>query len=183
MGPFVLEFSKSTLLISLLIFIVRVVGMALDTLRIVIGMRRMHAIAWILGFFEMIIYVLSIGVVLADVNNVVKVVAYSAGFATGGVVGMWIEGKLALGFAHMIIITQRPGSELADTLRTHDFAVTEIPAVGKAGDVWMCNLTVRRKQVKEVEDLARGVDPEAFITVEDITPIRRGYWGANRPTQ
>ncbi len=32
MGPFVLEFSKETILISLLIFAVRVVGMALDYL-------------------------------------------------------------------------------------------------------------------------------------------------------
>ena len=183
MGPFVLEFSKSTLLISLLIFIVRVVGMALDTLRIVIGMRRMHAIAWILGFFEMIIYVLSIGVVLADVNNVVKVVAYSAGFATGGVVGMWIEGKLALGFAHIIIITQRPGSELAEALRQQDFAVTEIPAAGKDGQVWLCDLTVTRKKVKEVEAIARESDPDAFITIEDITPLRRGYWGGGQPSR
>jgi|LSQX01.3.fsa_nt_gb uncharacterized protein YebE (UPF0316 family) len=183
MGPFVLEFSSTTLLISLLIFIVRVVGMALDMVRIVLGMRNKHAIAWVLGFIEMIIYVLSINIVLKDVNNVLKVVAYAAGFATGGVVGMWIEGKLAIGYAHMIIITQLPGSELADTLRQNDFAVTEIPAEGKEGDVWLCDLTVRRKQVKEVEDLARSVDPDAFITVEDITPIRRGYWGSNRPSR
>ncbi len=180
MGPFILEFSWNTILISLLIFVVRVVGMALDTLRIVLGMRRMHTIAWVLGFFEMVIYVLSIGVVLADVNNVLKVFAYSAGFATGSVVGIWFEGKLAIGYAHIIIITKLPNSLVADALRAKDFAVTEIPAAGKDGAVSLCDLTVARKRVKEVEQIAREADPDAFITIEDITPINRGYWGAGQ---
>lgn len=180
MGPFVLEFSWTTILISLLIFVVRVVGIALDTLRIMLILRKKQGIAWVLGFLEMVIYILSIGVVLADVNNVLKVVAYAAGFATGNVVGMWIEGKLAIGHAHIIIITRQAGSVVAEALRANDFAVTEIPAIGKDGDVWLCDLTVRRKAVKEVERLAREADPEAFITIEDITPLRRGYWGSGQ---
>jgi len=180
MGPFVLEFSWNTILISLLIFIVRVIGMALDTLRIMLVMRKKEGIAWVLGFLETAIYILSIGVVLDDVNNVLKVVAYAAGFATGSVVGMWLEGMLAIGHAHIIIITKLSDSVVADALRAGDFAVTEIPAAGKDGKVWLCDLTVTRKKVKEVEAIAREADPDAFVTIEDITPLHRGYWGSGQ---
>ena len=180
MGPFVLEFSKETILISLLIFAVRVVGMALDTLRIMLVMRKKQGIAWVLGFLETVIYVLSIGVVLDDVSNVLKVFAYSAGFATGSVVGMWFESKLAIGHAHIIIITKLPGSIVADALRAGDFAVTAIHATGKDGNVWLCDLTVARKKVKDVETIVREADPDAFVTIEDITPLHRGYWGSGQ---
>jgi uncharacterized membrane-anchored protein YitT (DUF2179 family) len=35
---------------------------------------------------------------------------------------------------------------------------------------------VRRKQSDEVEELALKIDPEAFITAEDVTPRRSGIW-------
>ena len=55
--------------------------------------------------------------------------------------------------------------------------MTEIPARGKDGPVSICDLSVRRKDVPAVEKLTLEVDPGAFITVEDITPLRSGYWG------
>ena len=66
---------------------------------------------------------------------------------------------------------------VAEALRKMDYAVTEISARGKDGSVSLCDLSVRRKDVSEIEKLAQEVDPEAFITVEDITPLRSGYWG------
>jgi uncharacterized protein YebE (UPF0316 family) len=35
---------------------------------------------------------------------------------------------------------------------------------------------VRRKQTDEVEDLVLEVDPQAFITAEEVTPRRSGIW-------
>jgi uncharacterized protein YebE (UPF0316 family) len=93
---------------------------------------------------------------------------------------MWFESKLAIGHAHIIIITKLPGSIVADALRAGDFAVTEIHATGKDGNVWLCDLTVARKKVKDVETIVREADPDAFVTIEDITPLHRGYWGSGQ---
>ena len=180
MEPFVFDFSLQTIIISLIIFVVRVVGIALDTLRIMVSIRQKNGLAMLLGFIETVIFVLSIGIVLDDLSNVLKVFAYSAGFAVGNVVGMWAEKKLALGYAHINIITKQGPDVVAKALREKDYAVTEIPASGKDGSVWMCDLTVRRKDTNRVEQIAREADPQAFITVEEITPIRRGYWGARQ---
>jgi uncharacterized protein YebE (UPF0316 family) len=35
-----------------------------------------------------------------------------------------------------------------------------------------------RKHVDKVRKLVNQIDPEAFITAEDVRPIRRGFWRA-----
>ena len=169
--------TPAAILTALLIFLVRVASIDMDTLRFMLTMRGKQGIAWVLGFIESVLYVVIIGAVLNDLSNVLYVVGYAAGFATGNVVGMAIEKRLAIGFSHIKIITKQHGLAVADALRKMDYAVTEISARGKDGSVSLCDLSVRRKDVPAIEKLALEVDPEAFITVEDITPLRSGYWG------
>ncbi len=169
--------TPAAILTAVLIFLVRVASIAMDTLRFMLTMRGKQTIAWMLGFVESVLYVVTVGVVLKDLSNVLNVVGYAAGFATGNVVGMTIEKRLAIGFSHIKIITKEHGFAVAEALRKMDYAVTEIPARGRNGSVSLCDLSVRRKDVTAVEKLTLEVDPEAFITVEDITPLRSGYWG------
>ena len=162
---------------ALLIFFLRLFNYAMDTLRIMLTMRDKKALSWILGFFESILFVVVMGAVLDDLDNVLKVVAYAGGFATGNVVGMLIEKRLAIGYSHISIISRGLGKEIAQALRAHDFAVTEIPAYGRDGKVTLLNCSVQRKLSSDIEKLALEQDPEAFITIEDVVPRQRGYWG------
>ncbi len=162
---------------ALLIFFLRLINYAMDTLRIMLTMRDKKALSWILGFFESILFVVVMGAVLDDLDNVLKVVAYAGGFATGNVVGMLIEKRLAIGYSHISIISRGLGKEIAQALRAHDFAVTEIPAYGRDGKVALLNCSVQRKLSSDIEKLALEQDPEAFITIEDVVPRQRGYWG------
>jgi uncharacterized protein YebE (UPF0316 family) len=172
-----LIFTPTVILTALLIFLVRVASISMDTLRFMLTMRGKQGVAWVLGFIESILFVVTMGAVLNDLTNVLYVVGYAAGFATGNVVGMAIEKRLAIGFSHIKIITKEHGFAVAEALRQMDYAVTEIPARGRNGAVSLCDLTVRRKDVPAVEKCTLGVDPASFITIEDITPLRSGYWG------
>lgn len=164
-------------LIALGIFIIRVISIAMDMLRFLLGLRGKTTIAWVLGFVETVMFVYSMGWVLRDTSNVLNVIAYCAGFATGNTLGLWLEKKLAIGFSHITLISKLMDMELTDAIRAEDYAVTEITARGKDGDVAMLTMTVRRKDAKRIEALAKSVDPEVFITSEDISPISSGYWG------
>lgn len=161
-----------------LIFILRVLDMSLDTLRVLVVMRGRKSIAWLLGFFQASIFVLAISSVLNNLDNPLNVIGYAAGFATGNVVGMWIEEKLAIGHTHINVVSSRFGAAIAESLRKAGFAVTEIPARGKDGTVMLLNLSVLRKYVDQVHKIVNGVDSSAFITAEDVRPIRRGFWRA-----
>jgi uncharacterized protein YebE (UPF0316 family) len=161
-----------------LIFILRVTDMSLDTLRVLFVMRGRKIVAWALGFCQATVFVLAISSVLRNLDNPLNILGYAAGFATGVVVGMTIEEKLAIGHVHMRIISPSRGNAIAEKLRSAGYAVTEIPARGKDGTVSMLNCSVLRKNISRVREMVNEVDRDAFITTEDIRPIRRGFWRA-----
>lgn len=170
--------SPEALLSALLIFALRVSDMTLDTLRVLFVMRGKKRVAWILGFFQSAIFVLAIGRVLTQLNNPLNIIGYAAGFATGNVVGMFIEERIAIGHVLINIISPRRGSAIVTHLRQNGYAVTELSGRGKDGMVSMINCSVLRKQVDIVRELVNEIDPEAFITAEDVRPVRRGFWRA-----
>jgi uncharacterized protein YebE (UPF0316 family) len=163
---------------ALIIFWLRVLNIALDTLRMLFTLRGMKWLSWVVGFMVSLIYVLLLTSVLSNLDNPLYIIAYAAGFATGGVVGMWIEERLAIGFTNIQIISPRRGAVMAQKLRENGYAVTEIPARGKDGMVSILSLSVRRKQVVSVEKIANEYDEAAFVTTEDVHPVRRGFFRA-----
>jgi uncharacterized protein YebE (UPF0316 family) len=158
------------------IFALRVSDMTCDTLRVLFVVRGRKGIAWVLGFIQAAIFVIAITSVLKNLNNPVTIIGYAAGFATGNVLGMWIEERLAIGHVKISIVSQRLGAATSQALREAGFGVTEIPARGKDGMVSMLSVSVLRKDVARVEQVVRGTDPEAFVIAEDVRPLRRGFW-------
>jgi len=161
-----------------LIFSLRVCDMSLDTLRVLFVMRGKKQIAWVMGFIQSAIYLFAIGKVLTQLNNPLNIIGYAAGFATGNVVGMVIEERIAIGHILVNIISPSRGSAIVSHLRQNGYAVTELSGRGKDGMVSMINCSVLRRQVDTVHALVNEIDPEAFITAEDVRPIRHGYWRA-----
>src|SRR5512137_219971 len=99
------------------IFALRVSDMTCDTLRMLFVVRGRKGIAWGLGFVQSVIFVIAITSVLKNLSNPLNIIGYAAGFATGNVVGMWIEERLAIGHVKISIVTQRLGAALSDSLR------------------------------------------------------------------
>ena len=160
------------------IFFLRVLETSFDTLRVLFVMRGRKAIVWSIGFLQSSIFILAIASVISDLNNPLKILGYTAGFATGNVVGMWIEEKLAIGHIHMIIVSSNLGTAIAEKIREEGFAVTEIPARGRNGMVAMLSCSIFRKNVQKIRKLVNQIDDNAFITAEDVRPVRRGFWRA-----
>jgi uncharacterized protein YebE (UPF0316 family) len=171
-------FSPEAWLGAISIFGLRVVDMSLDTLRMLFVVRGRKGISWVLGFFESAIFVIAITSVLSNLNNPMNVIGYAAGFATGNVVGMLIEERLAIGHIRLQIISPRLGVALSQLLRDAGYGVTEISARGKDGMVSVLSVSVLRKDVVRVQKIVLEKDPDAFITSEDVRPLRRGFWRA-----
>jgi uncharacterized protein YebE (UPF0316 family) len=159
------------------IFVLRVVNIALDTLRIRMMARGQKPLAFIFGIVETLIFVYTLGSVFQDLDNWVNTLAYAFGFGTGSIVGMLIDERMAVGYIHLRVISPNRGALITSTLREHGFAVTEFSGRGRDGTVSMLSLSVQRKNVKKVRALVEELDENAFITAEDLTPVRRGYWG------
>lgn len=174
----IIDFSWSALLGALLIFALRVADMSLDTIRLLFVVRGRKTLAWILGFFQSLIFIVAISSVLTNANNLLNILGYAAGFATGNVVGMLIEERLAVGHTLLTIISSMRGAAIAEALRKEGYAVTEIPARGKDGAVTVLHCSVQRKETSMVDTIVLEADPSAFVTTEDMRPLRRGFWRA-----
>jgi uncharacterized protein YebE (UPF0316 family) len=160
----------------LIIFALRVTDMTLDTLRVLFIIRGRKLPAWIFGFLQSAIWVVAITSVLANLNNPWNIVGYAAGFATGSVVGMAIEERLAIGYGHMRIISARLGDAIAQAIRQAGYAATELSGRGKDGTVSVVTCSVRRRDIDRVRKEALRIDPQAFVTVEEVRPLHRGFW-------
>lgn len=169
--------SSSAWLGAFLIFFMRVANMSLDTIRVMMVMRGRKGMAWVLGFIQTVIFIFVLTTVIQDFDNILNIIAYAGGFATGNVVGMWIEDKLALGHTHLRIISPTAGLAIAERLRKEGYAVTEISAQGRDGTVTLLIASVLRRHKDKIGEIVQEVDEDAFITAEDIRPVRRGYWG------
>ncbi len=166
----------SAVLTALGIFALRVSDMSLDTIRVLFVFRGKRGLAWLLGFFQSLLFVMAITSVLSNLDNFLNVIGYAAGFATGNVVGMTIENRLAIGHIHITAISSMNGPRVVETLRANGYAVTEISGRGLQGMVTVMHIDVLRKKVHDVETIVLENDPEAFITAEEVRPVRRGYW-------
>lgn len=171
-------FTTGAILSAALIFALRVTDMSLDTLRMLFVMRGRKGVAWLLGFCQSAVFVIAITSVLSNLDNLLNIIGYAAGFATGTVIGITIEERLAIGHTHLRIISSRRGAAIAERLRAEGHAVTEIHARGKDGMVTLLAVSVRRKNIDLVRNMVNDVDSEAFITAEEIRPLRQGFWRA-----
>ncbi|HUF38425.1 MAG TPA: DUF5698 domain-containing protein [Anaerolineales bacterium] len=162
-------------LAGLLIFGLRIVDVSTAILRILMVIRGRKALAWLFGFAQAFVYIIAIREVMADLGNWINILAYAAGFATGTVVGIWVEERLAIGFGHVRIMSPRLGSSLTERLREAGYGVTVFPGRGKDGIVDVLIITVSRRQIRAISRLVEETDPAAFITVENVRPLRKGF--------
>lgn len=153
-------------LIPVLIFSGRILDVSLGTLRmlmVISGHRRASAL---LGFFEVLIWVIAVGAAVKNLDHPASVLAFAGGFATGTLVGMTIEHKLAIGFRVVRVINPDPTLHLAGGLRAAGYTATRIEGHGREGPVEIVFLTVRRRTVPELLKRIGELSPEAFVSVE-----------------
>jgi len=160
------------------IFILRVVDMTLNTLRFLLAIRGRKFWGWILGFTQAIIFVTALSEVFANMESGLSLLGYASGYATGTLLGISIEEKLAIGFIHLRIISPTRGMAIAEKLREEGYGATEVPGRGRDGTVSVIEASVRRREVDKVEQIIKDIDDSAMVTAEELRPLRRGYWRA-----
>ncbi|MBM7615165.1 DUF2179 domain-containing protein [Alkaliphilus hydrothermalis] len=160
----------------LFIFFARLTDVSMATIRMIMVVRGRRKQAALIGFFEIIIYILAIGKVLEGLNNPINIIVYALGFATGNYMGVFLEEKMALGNIIVQVITEHDVMKLVETLRDEGFGVTVFEGYGRRGIRHLINVTLTRKNLPKLYDVIDKHDKNAFITVMDARSIRGGYF-------
>jgi len=162
--------------IPILIFFARICDVSLGTIRVIFISKGIKYLAPIIGFFEVIIWLLAIGQVMNNLTNAVAYLAYGLGFATGTFVGMVIEEKLSIGLTSIRIITKKDPSELIEYLRAQNYGVTSIDGDGATGRVKVIITIIRRQDLSTVIGVIKQFHPNAFYSIEEVKTVAEGVF-------
>ncbi|EXJ22996.1 hypothetical protein ADIAL_1619 [Alkalibacterium sp. AK22] len=162
--------------ILIAIFFINVVYVTLSTLRLMLTMKGYQSVAPFVAMIEIATYVVGLGLVLDNLDNVFNVIVYSVGFGAGIYTGMLIEDKLALGHTLVTTILPENGWDVAEELRGKGYGVTITQAYGREGNRFVLEILTTRSNERALYRLIQEIEPRAFVVSYEPKYINGGFW-------
>ena len=166
----------SWVILPLLIFFARICDVSIGTIRLIFLAKGYRYIAPILGFFEVIIWIVAVSQIIEHLDNVMSYIAYGAGFAAGNYIGMYLEEKLSIGNVIIRVIQKNDIPDLINELRSQNFGVTVVDAEGSMGKVKMIFSVIKRENIKDFVSVLNQYNPRAFYSIEDVRSVNEGVF-------
>lgn len=159
----------------LFIFGARILDVSISVVRTLLMVRGKKYQAAFIGMIEMFIYISILTKIMSQLDNLGNLVAYSLGFGTGQIVGIYIEEKMALGHVTLQVVAKDDETKLLETLREEGFGVTVIEGYGKDGIRHILNIGLKRNMLPKITRIIEECDKDAFVTILDAKHIQGGY--------
>lgn len=158
-------------ILPIMIFVARLIDVSLGTLRIIFVSHGLKYLAPVIGFIEINIWLLAIGQIMQNLNNLVCSLAYAAGFSLGVFVGILLEEKLSIGMVMIRVICKHDVSELTTSLRQGEYGITTHDAEGVKGPVKIIFAVIQREDLDDFLNRVHKIHPHAFYSVEDVRSV------------
>ncbi|MBN2316055.1 MAG: DUF2179 domain-containing protein [Sedimentisphaerales bacterium] len=159
-----------------LIFLARVTDVTMGTVRVIFVSRGLKYLAPIVGFFEILIWLMAIGQIMRNLSNPMCYIAYAGGFALGNYVGIVIADKLSLGVVLIRVVTAQDALPLVERLTERNYGVTSLDGHGTSGQVKVVFTVVKRREVPRVVELIKIFNPHAFYSIEEVGFVEKGIF-------
>lgn len=162
-------------ILPILIFLSRIFDQSVGILRIIFATKGLKYPAFFAGFMESLIWLIAIGQIMNHLDNALCYLAYAGGFATGNVVGIYLEQKLSIGYVMVRVIFQKDSETTISLLREADYRLTISDAEGMDQPVKVVFSTIMRNRLKVFLKILNQNNPNAFYTIEDVKMVKQGY--------
>ncbi|HRR32649.1 MAG TPA: DUF2179 domain-containing protein [Kiritimatiellia bacterium] len=162
--------------VPLLIFFARIMDVSIGTLRVIFVSKGYRLYAPILGFFEVVIWLLAMRQIMNHIDNPMCYLAYGLGFGTGNYIGIRLDERLSLGTVLVRIVPRFDTSNLIAHLRRDGFGASLVDIEGMTGKLKMIFTVTKRKDLPELMRIIQSHNPHAFVTVEDVRTAKEGYF-------
>ena len=165
-------------ILPVLIFLARVADVSMETIRVIYISRGIKYLAPIIAFFEIVIWLFAMEVVMSDLSNVANFFAFAFGFAIGTYVGLIIEEKLSIGMVILRIITTEDETEdeIMEFMKGEHCGVTSLEGKGTRGNVRMIISLVNRTDLPRITAYLQENKPHAFFSIEDVRYANEGVF-------
>jgi uncharacterized protein YebE (UPF0316 family) len=162
------------------IFLARVIDVSMGTIRVLMIFKGRRLYAALIGFFEVMIYVLALSRVVNTLDNPFYLVFYACGFAAGNYFGSFVEEKVAIGQVTVNIICSNCGEELVEQLRNEGYGVTVLDGTGRKGKKKILFVTMERRCLKHLFEVVDKHESDSFVNILDSRSTRGGYFERNK---
>ena len=167
-------------LLPLGIFLARTIDTSLGTLRIVLISRGARKAVRLVGFIEVLLWVIAIGQIIMNLNNWVGYLAWALGFTFGSMIGFKIEDKLAIGKHQLRIITSQPIDAFLEELKKLNQGYTVFDGMGANGPVKQVFCILNRQNNAEITKLIKEHIPLSFVSVSDVMATDSGVFNTKK---
>ncbi|KLV18219.1 DUF2179 domain-containing protein [Niallia circulans] len=167
---------ENSVTMILIILVINIVYVSFFTIRMILTLKGQRYLAAFISMIEVVIYVIGLGLVLDNLDQIQNLLAYAIGYGIGVIVGMKIEEKLALGYITVNVITKEYDRDLPKSLRTQGYGVTTWTAQGLEGDRMALQILTPRKYELKLYQTIKELDPKAFIIAYEPKTIYGGFW-------
>ncbi|WP_232713451.1 DUF2179 domain-containing protein [Bacillus xiapuensis] len=162
-----------------IILVINVIYVSFFTIRMILTLKGYRYLAAFVSMIEIVIYIMGLGLVLDNLNEIQNVAAYAVGYGLGVIVGMKLEEKLALGYITVNVITKEYDKDLPKMLRAEGYGVTNWAANGLEGERMALQILTPRKYELKLYSQIKELDPKAFIIAYEPKTIHGGFWVKN----
>ena len=168
----------SPILVCLLVCAAKIVEITIQSLKTCMMVKGQRLKAAGLGFIECTIWGLVISTLIGTLgDNLLLLVFYCAGYATGLFLGSTLESKIALGTSNLeLIASDESTAKITAYLKENDRGYTVFEGHGSKEKMNMIFVVLPRKETPQVlKEIRKSCDNKVFVAVSEVSKYAGGY--------
>ena len=166
------------ILVCLVVCVAKIVEITIQSLKTCMMVKGQRLKAASLGLVEITIWGLVISTVITTLgDNLLLLLFYALGYATGLFLGSTIEGKIALGTSSLELIAGEDSTaKIIDYLDEQGRGYTVFEGRGSVDKMNMIFIVLPRREAgKLLRDIRRLCDNKVFVVASEVSKYAGGY--------
>ncbi|MBE6559440.1 MAG: DUF2179 domain-containing protein [Ruminococcaceae bacterium] len=168
----------SPILVCLLVCAAKIIEITIQSLKTCMMVKGQRLKAAGLGFIECTIWGLVISTLIGSLgDNLLLLLFYCVGYATGLFLGSTLESKIALGTSNLELIANDDSTKkITDYLRENNRGYTVLDGHGSKEKMNMIFIVLPRKEApKTLREIRKVCDNKVFVAVSEVSKYAGGY--------
>jgi uncharacterized protein YebE (UPF0316 family) len=164
--------------VCLIVCAAKIIEITIQSLKTCMMVKGQRLKAAGLGFVECTIWGLVISTIISTLgDNLLLLLFYCTGYATGLFLGSTIENKIALGTSNLELIASDDGTaKITAYLRENDRGYTVFEGRGSKDKMNMIFIVLPRKETpKTLKEIRAVCDNKVFVAVSEVSKYAGGY--------
>lgn len=170
--------SLHPVVVCLIVCAAKIIEISIQSLKTCMMVKGQRLKAAGLGFVECMIWGLVISTIIGTLgDNLLLLLFYGCGYATGLFLGSTIENKIALGTSSLELIANEKNTvKITEFLKEHNKGYTVFEGRGSTDRMNMIFIVLARKETPQMlKEIRKLCDNKVFVVASEVSKYAGGY--------